>query len=335
MPRWGRPPGAHLGRQPGRRVGQWVDGAMRFEEVNSETEDQSGLRNSRLHTRQVLDPRDEGDGLQRSMMGYDGPDKMLLPFNGADYDMYEDTNSTVAYAVQLAMKDNEDWLVETALERIRRAHSEGQKNVTFSKRELEALERRRLQASADSAADNHRMKRPENKTGAAPVPPFPLDTSIHGTWARTTSASASPQSSTTLRSPLQPPFPNTMNHAPPFHTAPTIPRSRPEDYQRISSYQAPYMREHGHSLHSPTDPQRGTETRQRQRPHTNASAHTSLVSPEPFGSKDNESGKSSPQKRSPVSSGDEIPMVEVIERKVPSSPTRGPDRGSRQRTNRP
>lgn len=335
MPRWGRPPGAHSGRQQGRLRGQWVDGAMQVEEVNSETEDQFGLRNSRLHTRQLADTRDGGDGLRRSMVGYDGHDNTLVPFNSADYDLYENTNSTVAYAVQLAMKDNEDWLVEAALERIRRAHSEGQKNVTFSKRELEALERRRLQADADSAADNHLMKRPVNKAGTALVPPFPLDTSIHGIWARTTSASTSPQSSTTLRSPLQPPFPNTMNHAPPFHTAPTVPRSHPEDYPRISSHQVPYMREHGHSLHSPTDPQRGSETRPRQRPHANASPHASLVPPDPLGSKNHETGRSSPQKRSPASSGDEIPMVEVIERKVPSSPTYAPDRGSRQRTNRP
>ncbi|KAL4797349.1 hypothetical protein BDV19DRAFT_387518 [Aspergillus venezuelensis] len=251
--------------------------------------------------------------------------------DGTDYDMYEDSNDTVAYAIQLAMKDNEDWLVEKALERIRRAHAEGHKNVTFTQRELEALERRRLQEAPESTVSSHQMQR------SGPAPPSPQDTSVYETWARTTSASVSPQSSTTtLRSPLQPPYPGSTSRAPAFLAPPTVSHSHPEHHQRIPPHQA---------LHSqrPVDPQRGS-TRPGQRPYSNVPfpSHASLVpsdlaimAPGSLGNKDSESDRSSFLKRSPASSGDELPMVEVIEHKVPSSPTRTVGRGSRQRITRP
>ncbi|KAL4914023.1 PRA1 family protein-domain-containing protein [Aspergillus aurantiobrunneus] len=289
----------------------------------------------------TADQRDGRNGWRSSVMEHDGHDNAPGPVDGADYDMYEDTNSTVAYAVRLAMKDNEDWLVERALERIRRAHSEGHKNITFSKRELEALERRRLQEAPDLAVDNQFMKGVGSGTSAAPASPNPLDTSLYGTWARTTSASVRPQSSTTtLRSPLQPPFPGSMSRQPPSHAPPTISRSHTDEYQRIPSYQALELRQPGHSLHSHIDPQRGSPTRSGQRPYLNFPSHTSFVptdlaslAPDPVVNKDNEGDKSSPQKCSEASSGDEIPMVEVFEHKVPSYPTR--PAGSRQRISRP
>ncbi|KAL4779088.1 hypothetical protein BJX76DRAFT_341760 [Aspergillus varians] len=276
------------------------------------------------------------------MMEPNGHDNAPESADSTHYDMYEDTNSTVAYAVQLAMKDNEDWLVEKALERIRRAHSEGHKNVPFSKRELEALERRRLQAGPGPAVDNQQMKGVGSGIGVAPAPPYPLDTSVYGPWARSTSASVSPQSSTTtLRSPLQPPFPSSLSRPPALQAPPAIPRSHPDDYQRIRSYRAPHSREPGLSLHSHIEPQRGSPTRPGPRPYSNVLSHTPFVSPdlaalapEPVVSKDNESDKSSPPKRSSAGSGDEIPMVEVIERKVLSSSPPGAGRGSRQRVSR-
>ncbi|KAL4936563.1 hypothetical protein BDV06DRAFT_233319 [Aspergillus oleicola] len=274
-------------------------------------------------------PQDEASGWRRSMMEHDGHYDTLA--DGTDYDMYEDSNSTVAYAVQLAMKDNEDWLVEKALERIRRAHAEGHKNVAFTQRELEALERRRLQEAPESAINNQHIQR------GGPAPPFPLDTSVHGTWARTTSASVSPQSSnTTLRSPLQPPFPGPKSRTPAFLAPSTISHAHPEHHQRMPPHQALHS-------HHPIDPQRGS-TRSGQRPYSNVPfpSHVSLVpsdlaimAPESVGNKDSESDKSSVRKRSPASSGDELSMVEVIEHKVPSSPTRVAGRGSRQHITRP
>ncbi|KAL2857728.1 hypothetical protein BJY01DRAFT_113506 [Aspergillus pseudoustus] len=326
MPLWGRPPGAHLGRQTRRRGGLWVDNEMRVEELNSEAEGQLNLRDDRL----VLG---EG-GWRRSMAERDGHNHALGQFDGANYDMYEDTDSTVAYAVQLAMKDNEEWLVEKALERIRRAHAEGQKNVTLTKRELEALERKRLQESPKPQVDNKRLNGTiwRSGTAAAHPPPYPLDTSVHGAWARTTGSAVSavsPQSSTTtLQSPLQPPFSGSANHAPAFLAPPTARRPYPDDYQRMPPYQVPHSREAVQTMHSPIDSLRGSPTRQSQASYTDNPPRSSFISagaplsaPDSAVSQNHEGGKGSPKRRSPAnSSGDELHIVEVMEHKVPNNP---------------
>ncbi|KAL4985039.1 hypothetical protein BDW68DRAFT_165770 [Aspergillus falconensis] len=312
---------------------------MRMEEPGGGAEDQFGSRNNRLYRRQLAGLQVGGDILRSSVMEHDSGQ---AAFDGADYDMYEDTNRTVAYAVQLAMKDNEDWLVERALERIRRAHSEGHKNVAFSIRELEALERRRLQAEPDSA-ESQRVKGPGNDISVAPAPPYPSDTSIYGTRARTTSASVSPQSSTTtLRSPLQPPFSSSASRPSVHHAPPAIPGSLLDDYQQMPPHRTTQPKEPRHFLHNPVDPQRGSSIRLGMRPYNSARPHAShgssdlaALAAKSVSNRDSESDESSPRKRSPAISGDEIPMVEVIEHKVPSSPTRVIGRGSRQRVSRP
>ncbi|CBF81239.1 uncharacterized protein ANIA_10705 [Aspergillus nidulans FGSC A4] len=338
MPHWGRPPGAHLGRQNGRRGGQLVDGAMRVEEPSGEAESQFGLRSNRLDTRQLAGLRGRGDILRSSVLEHDDRQGS---FDGADYDMYEDTNKTVAYAVQLAMEDNEDWLVERALERIRRAHSEGHKNVTLSNRELEALERRRLQAAPDPA-ESQQVKGSGSDIGATPASPYPLDTSIYDTWART-STSVSPQSSTTtLRSTHQPAYLSSASRPSVFHAPPAIPGSLPDDYQQMPLHQTAQLSESRHNLHHPIDTQCGSLTRLAKTPYTSARSHALHGSPD-LGAlaarfvtnRDSESDESSPRKRSPASSGDDIPVMEVIKHKVPSSPTRVINRGIRQRVSRP
>lgn len=65
---------------------------------------------------------------------------------GEEYDLDDDADSTVAYAMQLAMQDKEELLVEKALAKIRRAHVLGKKNVRLSQEELEALERKHRRA---------------------------------------------------------------------------------------------------------------------------------------------------------------------------------------------
>ncbi|KAM5449395.1 hypothetical protein MaudCBS49596_004876 [Microsporum audouinii] len=52
-------------------------------------------------------------------------------------------NDTIAYAVELAMRDDDDVLVENALEKIRYARTRGQNSFTLTDREVAALDRRR------------------------------------------------------------------------------------------------------------------------------------------------------------------------------------------------
>ncbi|KAL2864575.1 PRA1 family protein-domain-containing protein [Aspergillus lucknowensis] len=265
-------------------------------------------------TGKLATPQDGGIGWQRSMMGHYGYNNMPRSVDGADYNIYEDTDSTVAYAVQLAMGDNEEWMVEKVLERIRRAHSEGQKNVTLSKRELEALERKRQQAAPQAQVDKKRLAGRRN--GAAwRNGPRPLDTSVYCGLARTTGSSVSPQSSTTTpRSPVQPPFPGSLNHDPAFSPAPSI--------QRIVPYQVPPAWESIQPMHSPSlpGPVRASY----------ANASSPVLAPEPVEGQNNDSGNVSSKKRSPASTGDEVHIVEVMEHKVPSSSSCVAGRRSRQ-----
>ncbi|OJJ89538.1 uncharacterized protein ASPGLDRAFT_31225 [Aspergillus glaucus CBS 516.65] len=133
MPRWGRPPGARpggavRGRTTAAATAQRVWDELRVAEIDDAEEDiHNGVRRSRR-------------GRQRA---YNDDADETGSVNGVEYDLYDDTDSTVAYAVQLAMQEREDWLVEKALERIRCAHVSGQKNVRLSSEEREALDRRR------------------------------------------------------------------------------------------------------------------------------------------------------------------------------------------------
>lgn len=152
MPRWGRPPGAQQGRQTRRRAAAWVDGDARIEEIDSE--DEKLLRDEwDFYSRQLAGiDVNEGLGWRKRMREYDELFHETGPLDGMDYNLHEDGDSTMAYAIQLAMKDREEQLVDNVLERIRRAQMSGQKNVRLSRQELEALERRRVQAGGNGVS---------------------------------------------------------------------------------------------------------------------------------------------------------------------------------------
>lgn len=143
MPRWGRPPGVWQGNQARRRAGQWEEfNGARVEEIDTDGDDgYNGVRfgdeprrNGRVGSK--MSARE----LRLRNNGYDYESELS---DGAEFDLDDDADSTVAYAVQLAMRDKEEMLVEKALERIRRAQMLGKKNVKLSQEELDALERRR------------------------------------------------------------------------------------------------------------------------------------------------------------------------------------------------
>lgn len=114
---------------------------MRVEEIDSEGDDgyngvnyDGSRRNGRIGSKASVRE------LRLRSNGYDYESELS---DGAEFDLDDDADSTVAYAVQLAMRDKEEMLVEKALERIRRAQMLGKKNVRLSQEELDALERRR------------------------------------------------------------------------------------------------------------------------------------------------------------------------------------------------
>ncbi|KAF7181698.1 hypothetical protein CNMCM7691_000995 [Aspergillus felis] len=142
MPRWGRPPGARVGRSSGRQAAQWMDtNNVRIQEIDSGPEEEYLLR----HGRTLYAAEQRRIGWPRRNEDHDRSADDVHLIDGIDFDLYDDSDRTVAYAVQLAMKDDEEWLVDKALERIRRAQILGQNNVRLSQRELDALERKRMQ----------------------------------------------------------------------------------------------------------------------------------------------------------------------------------------------
>lgn len=114
---------------------------VRIQEIDSGAEEEYLLRRGRA----LYAAEQRRIGWSRRNEDYDMSADDVHSVDGIDLDLYDDSDSTVTYAVQLAMKDDEEWLVDKALERIRRAQILGQKNVRLSQRELDALERKRMQ----------------------------------------------------------------------------------------------------------------------------------------------------------------------------------------------
>ncbi|KAJ5913494.1 hypothetical protein N7504_002377 [Penicillium tannophilum] len=260
MPRWGRPPGARMGRHNGGRA-QW-DEDTRVKEIISEDDDVFGrelMRNGRYPWQQEY-----GGRVTRRRLEYeDLTDETESVLDGGDYDLYEHGDSTVAYAVQLAMRDKEDQLVDTALERIRRAQMLGKKNVRLSKRELAALERKRQQTDNTSAgASGTRTARsrqgsvsnsrpssrrnghavpPEQQAGA--YPPFAPDAGWNrnaGPHGRPTSSSSTNRPRTPTMQSLRPQQSNSPLRPPysPF-TERVPPNNRPQSMHPSAMYARP------------------------------------------------------------------------------------------------
>lgn len=292
MPSWGRPPGARTGRNTRGRAA-WEE--TRLEEVDSE-EDVYGrelVRSGRY--RQEYG----GRGPRRRPVDYEDLTDESESVEGGEYDLYDHEDSTVAYAMQLAMRDKEDQLVDTALERIRRAQVLGKKNVRLSKRELEALERKRQQTDGTSrsrrpsATSVKVTSRPSSRRSAVVAPEqqssaYPTFTpDAHSTWARGTansrpssSSSARPRTPTTqsLRpqqsnSPLRPPYPpyTPERFAPnarpqSMQQAPVFPRPLPDDPQWAPPYyntmqMSPYGEPAPYQPQVPTDLRAGQQNR--------------------------------------------------------------------------
>ncbi|KAL9115479.1 MAG: hypothetical protein Q9227_000800 [Pyrenula ochraceoflavens] len=177
MPQWGRPPGARLGRQRGKGWGRppvWEDD-MRFEEIEDSDEDglhgveldQSGFRQKGLAGDELnFTGIDLGLSRQRQPSSESYSDGTDEEFSGGELSTGGPSN------MQLMLRRKEDYLVERALERIRRAQDLGKTNVKLSQQELDALEKRNIseaprRAPKDKKAASSRAKAIETKAGKA------------------------------------------------------------------------------------------------------------------------------------------------------------------------
>ncbi|EKD17252.1 uncharacterized protein L3040_008897 [Drepanopeziza brunnea f. sp. 'multigermtubi'] len=153
MPPWGRPPGA----KGSRRRRQWEAEQVfwdesRVEELDSDDTDTQGvgLKNSggkRFYSDPLHFTGGDMASASRARRSYAFGDS-------EDSSESEDSEVAGTDAVQIALRDKEEALVQSALARIRRAQEKGKREVKLNQDELDALEnrRKRMQAAATAKA---------------------------------------------------------------------------------------------------------------------------------------------------------------------------------------
>ena len=149
---------------------------QRFQEIDSD-DDEEDAQGVHLDSRylQQQGGRSSGDDLlftgldvraymrnpaQRQSRSYEN-----LAYGEAPYDSDEDdSEENPSVALQVAMRDKEQELVQRALARIQRAREKGKSNVNLTPEEVEALERHRAQQQMASAPVSSRTKGSSNST---------------------------------------------------------------------------------------------------------------------------------------------------------------------------
>ncbi|MCJ1384825.1 hypothetical protein MMC17_007943 [Xylographa soralifera] len=154
MPPWGRPLGAQEGKERKEREREqraW-DQQRRFEELDSDSDDGQGVHLDRSFAGDDLHftGADLGRGLRnRGRQG--SSDDSEHSEDAVDYDLGNGS------AMQVALRDKEEVLVQRAKERIRRAQAMGKISVKLPPSELDALERQ-------LASEQAKGERPTLKT---------------------------------------------------------------------------------------------------------------------------------------------------------------------------
>ena len=221
---------------------------MRVEEIDSEGDDgYNGAKFDGSRRNGRIGSKASARELRLRSNGYDYESELS---DGAEFDLDDDADSTVAYAVQLAMRDKEEMLVEKALERIRRAQMLGKKNVRLSQEELDALERRRKGITNNKKAT---VTVPIGSPGRASARPKSRE-SVAKVSPRTSGASDSRRSSQSQYSanefsgvPLRPPtgIYSSLTNSPTSSASrprtPTMQSLRPQPSANSPMHQATYM----------------------------------------------------------------------------------------------
>jgi PRA1 family protein 1 len=140
MPLWGRPFGAREGQRQElqeRNMLQWEED-MRFEVVDGNDDEGYGVG---IEAAFINDGLDSAEGF---LTAQQQARPKLYESHPSCYSEreYEPKKNSSGGIRQLAYKDKEEYLVKTALDRIRRAQALGKNNVRLTKPELDALERK-------------------------------------------------------------------------------------------------------------------------------------------------------------------------------------------------
>jgi len=153
VPSWGRPAGASGSRrrkQWEREQDLWQQEQSRVEELDSDDTDTQGVGLNFDKKRFASDPLhftgiDMSSTASRARRSYSYDDSENSSDSDSELSEFDGTN-----ALQVALRDKEEALVQSALARIRRAQAKGKQEVKLNQDELDALEKRRkrMQAAA-------------------------------------------------------------------------------------------------------------------------------------------------------------------------------------------
>lgn len=160
MPSWGRPSGAGKGKREKRRdkYTRQQEGDRRFEEIDSDEDDDQGVELDRSHISDKL--YFTGTDISPRRRNPHSPDYDRSSESSGAEDVAEDMSEGT---MQIALRDKEELLVQKALERIRRAQMMGRSNVELTQSEIDALERKRRKDSAARKVTGSKAKISERR----------------------------------------------------------------------------------------------------------------------------------------------------------------------------
>ncbi|KAH8905051.1 hypothetical protein BR93DRAFT_762640 [Coniochaeta sp. PMI_546] len=184
-----------------------------------------------------------GDGRSRSSYVFQQEDEEDEDDTSEDYDSEQDVEVRGGHGT--ALSEREEAIVESALERIRRAQAKGKKDVRLTQEELAALERRRERMRAEEEA---RKKRKEKKQRFA-VPLSHLEPTVRKRRSVVVDEPA-PQrtvSGSFHEEPGRPVYPPMGYFPPPLASARSRPRSGTASSQRPPSRDPASDRSRGNS----------------------------------------------------------------------------------------
>lgn len=180
MPPWGRPPGAKGSKRRKRwerEQALWQE-QSRVEELDSDDTDTQGVGLN-------FEKRFASDTLQFTGIDLASTSRARRSYaydsDESEEDSEESDEDENSSALQIALRDKEEALVQSALARIRRAQEKGKREVRLNPEELDALEKRRkrMQSAATSkerkgsgsSSGNERRRRSDRDTVALPIGP--------------------------------------------------------------------------------------------------------------------------------------------------------------------
>jgi hypothetical protein len=239
MPQWGRPSGARIGRSNGRL-------ARRVEELDAggAGDGDGGVGNG------------NGERIYIDLTGSDQDDH--LDDDGGEYELHSSSSDpTMAYAMQLALRNDDEWHLERALEKIRQARRQGRSAVNLSKRERDALERSRLQSERDQQRQtmigNRRVSAPSSPQSQRRMSDAAFSSARHAQQMR--SRTPSTQNNYAQSPQMHQPIPHGADHVPQWLPPPMPPPdSFISPYMSASfiPYDAHYASAmHHHAMHPP------------------------------------------------------------------------------------